>query len=143
MVPHGLNCKGLQFGSRRSRYGQSPKIESLGIIGTSGPERNPKSPYFPGVVEAGAVVLAWCSVVVVCFFFFLLDFFLSDVDFPASADFVASGAFAGVAASGAAAAAGAAGAEAGAVVCAAADRAKALAIKAVRSLLMICAFFRG
>ncbi len=113
------------------------------MIRTSGRERNPKSPYFPGVVEAGAVVLAWCSVVVVCFFFFLLDFFLSDVDLPASAEVVASGAFAGVAAAGAAVAADAAGAEAGAVVCAAAVKAKALAIKAVRSLLMICGYFRG
>ena len=91
-----------------------------------------------GVVEAGAVVLlAWC-------FFFLLDLlFFSDVDLPASAVLVESVAFAGAAAAGVAAgavvvaAAGAAGAGAGAVVCATAERANALAIKAIRSLLMI------
>jgi hypothetical protein len=112
------------------------------MIGTSSRERNPESPYFPGVVEAGAVVLAWCSVVVVCFFFFLLDFFLSDVDLPASADFATSGAFAGVAAAGVAAGIAAAAGAAGAVVCAAAVRAKAPAIKAVRSLLIL-RVFRG
>jgi hypothetical protein len=98
-----------------------------------------------GVVEAGVVVLlAWC-------FFFLLDllFLVSDVDLPASAVLVESVAFAGAAAAGVAAgavvvaAAGAAGAGAGAFVCAAAEKAKALTIRAVRSLLMICWSFVG
>ncbi len=78
-----------------------------------------------GVPEVEAVEL-------VCFFFFLLDFDFLDVDLAVSLALVASGAFAG-----ALVAAGAVlGADAGAGVCAAADSAKALAKRAVRSLLM-------
>ena len=93
----------------------------------------PRCPYLLGVAEVDAELLAG-------FFFFLLcfDFLVSDVDLPASVALVASGAFAG-----ALAAAGAvlgAGAEVGA--CAAADSAKALTRRAVRSLLIV-AVFRG
>ena len=79
------------------------------------------------------------------FFFFLVDFdfFGSAVDFVASADLAGVAAIgAAGAAAGAAIGAGALAGAAGGVVCAKAVSANALAIKAVRSLL-ICRFFRG
>jgi hypothetical protein len=104
--------------------------KSLGIIKTSGPERNRPRPYLLGVAEVEAAEPAG-------FFFFLLcfDFLLVD-DLLASAVLVASEAFAG-----AAVAAGAAlDAGAGAGAWAAADSAKAPTRRAVRSLLIVAVF---